>query len=328
MPGEEGILRLQTQLEQLQWPVVETKCLSVVDGLRRTECVGDRGGNSDGVVRDLRCHGGILGVDAGADRAEPGHQYYPGARIVRTVAIGQEFNVPVDVGPILAGVRSDGRRSRHGVVVVERECARLHAQHVIGARDTRVDEIGEVSAVGQGAEPRVDGEHPRSAAAHGPTQREEETVEVVSRDVVMSWPGNRGYAIGVYEGRSPRDSIEGPLEAGLGVIRPGDEAVMRKNNAIAIGQFGNNRTEREAGSHPVDVSPIVTERLANDPWPISMIGECADCIRMDVIDVGEWKKGVHERLDGRANRPAIQQGHGEVLGHLLVGHLASTMKGQ
>ena len=56
----------------------------------------------------------------------------------------------------------------------------------------------------------------------------------------MSWRSARCDSIGVDEGRGSRDRIESPLEAGLGVIRPRDEAMMRKNHAIAIGQFSND----------------------------------------------------------------------------------------
>ena len=62
----------------------------------------------------------------------------------------------------------------------------------------------------------------------------------------MSWRSARCDSIGVDKGRGSRDRIEGSLEAGLGVIRPGDEAMMREDNPVAIGEFRHDRTEREA----------------------------------------------------------------------------------
>ena len=104
--------------------------------------------------------------------------------------------------------------------------------------------------------------------------------------------------------------------------------MVGEDDSVAVTEFGDHLAEREAGTHPVDVGEAFTECLGHDAGALRVIGERADGVGVDMIDVRVRQEGVEEGLDRRASRPGIHQGARHEVGHLLVGHGVSAQKWQ
>ena len=83
---------------------------------------------------------------------------------------------------------------------------------------------------------------------------------------------------------------------------------MGEHYAVVGGQVGDEPGELEAGTHPVEVGEPLAERLADDLAAARLVGERADSIRVDVVDMGEAgvRRGGGSR--SRSGRRRVHEG--------------------
>ena len=119
------------------------------------------------------------------------------------------------------------------------------------------------------------------------------------------------------------DHIDRPLKALVRVLGPRHQAMVGEHDPLVMSQVADDLAQLEARTNPVHVGEPVSQGLACDARPFSMVSQRADGIRVHVIDVGERQEGVQEGLNRGAPRAGIHQSPGHKIGHLFVGHLAA-----
>jgi hypothetical protein len=166
---------------------------------------------------------------------------------------------------------------------------------------------GRVFPVGHGTEPRVDVEHAAPRPGQGAAQEEEQRFEVLVAEIPDRGMPGGGTSVGreVVVGGAHR--VERPGEAGVGVVRPGHQAVVRENHAVVRREVGHELREPEARAQPVEVGEALAEDLVDHVAPVRAVGQRADRVGVDVVHVRCRQERVEERLDGRARRGGVDQ---------------------
>ena len=95
---------------------------------------------------------------------------------------------------------------------------------------------------------------------------------------------------------------------------------MGEHDGTRIRELGDAARELEAGPQVVDDRDVRAEGIAHGRVRIGGVGERADRVGMDVVDVRGRQERVEQRLDRRARRIGLDEAAREVRDHLLVGH--------
>ena len=294
----------QRELVELHRPVVEAEGLSVVEPHRGADAVGDRGSDSMGVQGNVSGHLGVTERAARGHRAETGHEHDARHGVMHPEALGHRIGIPIDVGRVLRDVAVDvvssgvRRGGHHG--------SRLDAQHVIGAAHARRDDLGEKWMVRRRTQACVDPQDAPACPRHGPAQAQEESLDLLFGHI---WDVSRSIDAegqGVKVGPGPIDGRLGALPALVARLTPGDEAMVGEDDAVAVAEIGDHLAERESGPHPVDVGESITERLSDDAGTLRVVGESADGVGVDMVDVRVWEKRVQQGLDRGTARTRVE----------------------
>ena len=81
---------------------------------------------------------------------------------------------------------------------------------------------------------------------------------------------------------------------------------MREHHPVTIAELRHDLAEREPGPHPVDVGESLAERLSDDAGTLGVIGERADRVGVDVIDVRVGEKRMQQGLDRGTARTRVE----------------------
>ena len=95
---------------------------------------------------------------------------------------------------------------------------------------------------------------------------------------------------------------------------------MGEHDRARVGEVGDALRELEPRPQVRHHRDVVAERLVHRRLRVGRVGERADRVGVDVVDVRGRQERVQERLDRRPRRVGLDQAAREVGDHLLVAH--------
>ncbi len=93
--------------------------------------------------------------------------------------------------------------------------------------------------------------------------------------------------------------IDRLLITAIGVLIPDHKAMVSKDHTFVILEGSDEFREFESWSDPIDICEAITERFTGRLFAVCVIGQSADRIGVDVVDMSRRKEGMKESLDRR-----------------------------